>query len=145
MPNLVNDLIQYIGISLNTSESLNSLKKLNVRKRRRKKMRRRRLNENAAGLEANKDNWENPIKLWGQVKDCYGHAVENALVNLLKPVPQDGSIEYIRVAHTTTDRFGVYEFELSPDNENTRLIVIASKAGSGNERTIEENSDLCNP
>lgn len=155
MPNFVKDLFQYMGISLNIPKNLNFLKGSNGRKPRRKKNHRRSFNGNGIDLEPNKKNCvvsspiiiegERSVKLWGQVKDCYGHSVENVMVKLLKPVSQDGNIEYVGVAQTTTDSLGFYEFYLSRDNENTKLIVIASKASSGNGRTIDENSFLYNP
>lgn len=155
MPHFIRDPMRYVGIPLNVPKNLKVTKGLNVEKRVYKKTLFDGSEGNAIYLELNKNNCEvsthisvvgeKSVKLWGQVKDCEGHPVEDALIKLLKPVSQDGNIDYVGVDHTTSDNLGFYKFELSPNNENIKLIVIASKAISGNQRTIDENSSLCNP
>lgn len=155
MPHFIRDPMRYVGISLNVPKNLKVTKGLNVGKQVYKKT----FSDSSAGtsiyLELNKNKYDvsahisvedkKSVKLWGQVKDCKGYPVEDALIKLLKPVSQDGNIEYVGIDHTITDNLGFYKFDLSLDNQNTKLIVIASKATSGNERTIDENNNLCNP
>jgi hypothetical protein len=85
------------------------------------------------------------IRLWGQVKDCDGRPVEDALVKLLKPYYRNGRIEFEGVAHTKTDCLGFYQFEICPEEEHVKFRVIVSKATRGHERKIEEDHGICNP
>ncbi|MCQ1530737.1 hypothetical protein [Lutispora saccharofermentans] len=88
---------------------------------------------------------ERCIRLWGQIKDCEGKPVKDALVKLLKPIWKYGKIEYVGVAHTTTDCLGFYQFNICPDENNNKFRVIVSKAAKGNERVIYTGGGKCNP
>lgn len=88
---------------------------------------------------------EKCVRLWGQIKDCEGNPVKDALVKLLKPIYKYGKIEYVGIAHTITDCLGFYQFDVCPCEENTKFRVIASKASKGNERVIDSHSSLCHP
>lgn len=88
---------------------------------------------------------EKCVRLWGQVKDCDGNPVKDALVKLLKPVYRYGKIEYVGVAHTITDCLGFYQFDLCPEDEKTKFRVIVGKASKGNERYIDDEGGICNP
>ena len=87
---------------------------------------------------------ERCVRLWGQIKDCEGKPVKDALVKLLKPIWKYGKMEFVGVAHTMTDCLGFYQFDLCPDEENTKFRVIVGKATKGNERIITTGS-ICNP
>lgn len=88
---------------------------------------------------------ERCVRLWGQIKDCEGKPVKDALVKLLKPIWRFGKIEFIGVAHTMTDCLGFYQFDICPDEESTKFRVIVSKAVKGNERVIATGGGKCNP
>lgn len=85
------------------------------------------------------------VRLWGQVKDCEGIPVEEALVKLLKPRFINGKIEYEGVAHTQTDCLGFYQFEVCAEDDNAKFRVIVGKASKGHERTIGPEHGICNP
>lgn len=85
------------------------------------------------------------VRLWGQVKDCEGKAIEGALVKLLKPYYRNGKIEFEGVAHTTTDCLGFYQFDICPEDEKVKFRVIVSKASRGRERIIDHEEGICNP
>lgn len=85
------------------------------------------------------------IRLWGQVKDCDGIPVEDALVKLLKVCHRNGKIEFEGVAHTQTDCLGFYQFEVCPNEENVKFRVIVSKASRGHERKIDDEHGFCDP
>ncbi len=87
---------------------------------------------------------ERCVRLWGQVKDCEGKPVKDALVKLLKPIWKYGRIEFIGIAHTMTDCLGFYQFDLCTEEENTKFRVIVGKATKGNERIITTGGH-CNP
>lgn len=88
---------------------------------------------------------ERCVRLWGQIKDCEGNPVKDALIKLLKPVYRYGKIDYVGVAHTITDCLGFYQFDVCPEDENTKFRVIVSKASKGNERIIDTNGGKCDP
>lgn len=85
------------------------------------------------------------IRLWGQVKDCEGRPVEDALVKLLKPIFKNGKHEFEGVAHTKTDCLGFYQFEVCPEEEKVKFRVIVSKATKVHERKIDREHGICNP
>lgn len=85
------------------------------------------------------------IRLWGQIKDCEGNPVKDALIKLLKPYYKNGKVEYEGYAHTVTDCLGFYQFEICPCDEKVKFRVIVGKACRGRERTIDEEEGICKP
>ena len=85
------------------------------------------------------------VRVWGQILNCEGKPVPNALVKLVKVVCGCKKTDYIGVAHTMTDCEGFYQFEVCtcPDDACYRIIV--SKAAYGPERIIESQQGNCNP
>lgn len=90
---------------------------------------------------------EPSIRLWGQIKDCYGNPVKGCLLKLLKVVEKCGKVEYCGIAHTVADCEGFYQFDLPKPCYGARYKIIVSKAATGGERKIEdaENCNCCTP
>jgi len=84
------------------------------------------------------------VRVWGQVKDCDGNPVKDALVKLLKSYYYHGKIKFDGISHTTTDCMGFYQFDVCVDDDNTKFKIIVSKANTGTERVIH-SSGTCNP
>lgn len=78
------------------------------------------------------------IPLWGQVTDCDGVPVANALVKLLKQVFIHGKIKHISVSHTITDCMGFYQFELHPTNAKNKFRILVSKALYKTEKIVDD-------
>jgi hypothetical protein len=85
------------------------------------------------------------VRIWGQVTDCFGKPVQEALVKLLKPYYAQGHIEYSGIAHTLTDCLGFYQFDVCYcDEDKTRYRILVGKPAVGSERTINEEG-ICDP
>jgi hypothetical protein len=85
------------------------------------------------------------VRVWGQIKDCEGKPVKDALVKLLKSYYYHGKIEFEGVAHTTTDCMGFYQFEVCLDDEHDKFRIIVGKSTpKGRDRVIREKG-FCNP
>lgn len=67
------------------------------------------------------------IRIWGQIKDCHGNTVGDAIVSLLKPGYIRGKLNYVCTATTVTDYMGFYQFELDNDYKDTVYRIIVSK------------------
>jgi hypothetical protein len=67
-------------------------------------------------------------KLWGQVKDTKGFAVEGALVSLLKPQYIRGNLEYYPISTTISDCMGFYQFEIDQLEKGLKYRVSAGKS-----------------
>ncbi len=78
--------------------------------------------ENAEDIGKNK-----VIRLWGQIRDCSGSAVENALVKLIKVENISNSEYYEGIANTISDKNGFYQFELSYSNNQEKYKVLVNK------------------
>lgn len=88
---------------------------------------------------------KNCVRIWGQVTDCYGKPVKDALVKLIKPYFSKGCIEYTGVAHTVTDCLGFYQFDICQcDDEKAKYRVLVSKPAFGKERVLPADS-ICEP
>ena len=85
----------------------------------------------------------NTVRIWGQVKDCEGNAVSNALVKLVKPVEKCGHVEYQGIAHAITDCNGFYQFDIAPCSGNTNFKILVGKSTSATDRIIT-NKENCN-
>ena len=89
----------------------------------------------------------NSVRLWGQVLNCDGIPIPNALVKLLKVECCGKNINYKGIAHTISDCEGFYQFELCGNgDENDCYKLLVSKAAYGPERIIPISpKDTCNP
>ncbi|MGL4877018.1 hypothetical protein [Paraclostridium dentum] len=89
----------------------------------------------------------NSVRLWGQIVNCDGKPVPNALIKLVKVVCNGHKTDYVGVAHTITDCEGFYQFELCNCPEDACYRIIVSKAAYGPERIIsggdKGNCDPC--
>ncbi len=110
---------------------------------------------NAVNVEINKHDCEvrvdikverkHTVRIWGQVKDCFGKPVKDALVKLLKPVCKHGCIEFAGIAHAVTDCLGFYQFEVEQcDDEKAKYRILVSKPTTGNDRVIYDDG-ICDP
>lgn len=91
---------------------------------------------------------ERSIRLWGQIVDCEGRGVKNALIKLLQVEKKhDHKFQYHGIAHTVSDCEGFYQFDIPDcecDNDNHYKILV-SKAATGKEKVLyaRGNCDPC--
>lgn len=86
------------------------------------------------------------VRLWGQIKDCDGYPISNALIKLVKVIICHGSYKYEGIAHTVSDCNGFYQFDLcSSDCRDNTYKVIVGKSIVSNEKVVdyEGNCDVC--
>ncbi len=87
----------------------------------------------------------NSVRLWGQIVNCNGEAVSNALLKLVKIVVDcNGKCLYQGIAHTVSDCNGFYQFDLCVDDPCAKYKVLVNKSATGTERVIEDNTGNCN-
>lgn len=90
----------------------------------------------------------NVIRLWGQIKDCNGCAVPNALLKLLKVEKYKGKCEYKGVAHTVSDCEGFYQFDLCYCDGSENYKILVSRTSSVGDELImltdDGNCNVCN-
>lgn len=75
-------------------------------------------------------------RIWGQVVNCSGKPVANALVKLLKLTMNGGKPCYTGIAHTLTDCEGFYQFDICESDCKEYYKVIVNKAATGPERVV---------
>ncbi len=86
----------------------------------------------------------NSVRLWGQIVNCRGEAVPNALLKLIKIVTDcEGKCLYQGIAHTVSDCNGFYQFDLCVDDPCAKYKVLVNKSATGTERIIEDNTGNC--
>ncbi len=86
----------------------------------------------------------NSVRLWGQILNCDGEAVSNALLKLVKIVIDcNGKCLYQGIAHTVSDCNGFYQFDLCADDPCAKYKVLVNKSATGTERIIEDNTGNC--
>lgn len=86
------------------------------------------------------------VRLWGQVKDCNGEPVSNALIKLIKVTNGCNGKSYQGIAHTISDCEGFYQFDLCYCSGHESYKVLVGKAYTGPEEVIHNmkgNCDLC--
>ncbi|MDM8129768.1 MAG: hypothetical protein ACRDC3_11975 [Paraclostridium dentum] len=90
----------------------------------------------------------NVIRLWGQIKDCNGCAVPNALLKLLKVEKYKGKCEYKGVAHTVSDCEGFYQFDLCYCDGSENYKILVSRTNTGMDELVlltgDGNCNVCN-
>lgn len=110
---------------------------------------------NAISLDLNKDDCEvradvvvkkaKAIRIWGQVRDCNGVPIVNALIKLIKITRRYGKVRVLGIAHTTTDCAGFYQFNVPYCPVGSKYKVLVGKAVTKSERQIPLCKLLCNP
>lgn len=85
------------------------------------------------------------VRIWGQIRDCDGIPISNALVKLIKIVRNCGKIQYQGLSHTTTDCNGFYQFDVDPCIKEGNYKILVSKCSVGRERVIPHNNSNCSP
>lgn len=86
----------------------------------------------------------NSIRLWGQVKNCNGQPIANALVKLIKVIKTCNGIKYEGVSHTISDCDGFYQFDICDNSPCNHYKVLVGKSVYGPERVIvDSNCDNC--
>lgn len=87
----------------------------------------------------------NSVRLWGQVTNCNGDPVPNVLLKLVKVVKDcSGRCLYQGIAHTVSDCYGFYQFDLCADDPNAVYRVLANKSAVGMERIVSTGDGNCN-
>ncbi len=87
----------------------------------------------------------NSVRLWGQVVNCTGEPVANALLKLVKVVYDcAGKCVYQGIAHTVSDCNGFYQFDLCVDDPCAKYKVLVNKSAVGTERIIDTGTGNCN-
>ncbi len=87
----------------------------------------------------------NSVRLWGQIVNCHGMAVPNALLKLVKIVMDcNNKCLYQGIAHTVSDCNGFYQFDLCVDDPCAKYKVLVNKSATGTERIIDGSSGNCN-
>jgi hypothetical protein len=82
------------------------------------------------------------VRVWGEVRNCKGEPVEDALVKLAKVTCKEGKEKLEGVAHTVTDCKGFYQFDICQKEEECEkeekqiYRIIVGKAAIGKERKI---------
>lgn len=81
----------------------------------------------------------NSIRLWGQVKNCNGQPVANALIKLVKVIKTCTGFKYEGVSHTISDCNGFYQFDICDNLSCDHYKVLVGKSVYGSERVISDN------
>lgn len=88
------------------------------------------------------------VRLWGQIKDCNGYAVPNALLKLVKVEKYKGKYEYKGIAHTVSDCEGFYQFDLCYCDGSENYKILVSRTSSGTDELVlltgDGNYNVCN-
>ncbi|MGL4913488.1 MAG: hypothetical protein ACRC3Y_13775 [Romboutsia sp.] len=86
------------------------------------------------------------VRLWGQIVNCDGKPISNALIKLLKVELCGKHVTYRGVSHTISDCEGFYQFELCGNNEDHECYkLLVSKAACGPEKIVPISNVSCNP
>lgn len=83
------------------------------------------------------------VRLWGQIKDCEGNPVANALLKLVKVTCTTNGKDYHGIAHTVSDCEGFYQFDLCYCDGTECYKILVSKAYTGPEQIIESGAGNC--
>lgn len=110
---------------------------------------------NAIELQLQKDDCEvradvvvaktSGVRIWGQIRDCDGYPIENALIKLVKITHYCGKVGVQGIAHTMTDCTGFYQFDINCCEVGAKYRVLVHKAAVGRERVVPESAMICNP
>lgn len=89
----------------------------------------------------------NSVRIWGQIVNCNGEPVPNALIKLIR-VSKDNydkeSCYYQGIAHTVSDCQGFYQFDINADSSKEQFKILVGKSATGTERVINPNTGNCN-
>lgn len=86
----------------------------------------------------------NTKRLWGQIVDCEGMPMANALVKLIRVICHEDTVSYEGVAHTIADYQGFYQFDVCADDRSCYKILV-NKSVTGGETVIDRRESACNP
>lgn len=77
------------------------------------------------------------IRIWGQIKNFENMPISNALLNLIKITQTfNGTIKYESLSHTKSDSEGFYQFNISKQNNNSKLKILISNPQINNKITL---------
>ncbi|MEG0013677.1 MAG: hypothetical protein RR324_02360 [Cellulosilyticaceae bacterium] len=79
------------------------------------------------------------VRLWGQILNCNGMPVPNALVKLVKISGDSCDKNYKGIAHTTSDCEGFYQFDIYSD-EHAWYKILVGKSNTGKEIIVSSSS-----
>lgn len=87
----------------------------------------------------------NSTRVWGQVRNCDGKPIANALLKLVKVVHDaDGTCFYQGIAHTVSDCEGFYQFDVCIDECcSSEYKILVGKSSVGQERIIMTGDGNC--
>ncbi|MGL4737369.1 MAG: hypothetical protein ACRCW2_07960, partial [Cellulosilyticaceae bacterium] len=85
----------------------------------------------------------NMVRLWGQVKDCEGEPVQQALLKLVKVCHSPSGSYYEGIAHTISDCEGFYQFDLCNCCGDECYKILVGKSYTGSERVISTGGGNC--
>ncbi|MGL4740668.1 MAG: hypothetical protein ACRC41_07665 [Sarcina sp.] len=86
------------------------------------------------------------VRVWGQIRDCDGNPVPYAYLKLIKETTQG----MFGVAHTITDCYGYYQFDICRCTDGSRFTILVGKAARGREKVVSTGingsncPDICN-
>lgn len=82
------------------------------------------------------------VRLWGQVVNCSGEPVPNALIKLVKIVGHAPNQDYQGIAHTVSDCDGFYQFDICSDEEAWYKVLVG-KSNTGKEVIVSSANPEC--
>lgn len=86
----------------------------------------------------------NSIRLWGQILNCNGEPVPNALIKLIRIENKDkNGLVYQGIAHTVSDCQGFYQFDIDGNCPKEHFKILVGKSATGTERVIKPTMGDC--
>lgn len=88
----------------------------------------------------------NSVRIWGQIVNCNGQPVPNALIKLIRVANDDCDKDicsYQGIAHTVSDCQGFYQFDINADSSIEKFKILVGKSATGTERVINPNNGNC--
>lgn len=88
----------------------------------------------------------NSVRIWGQIMNCKGESVPNALIKLIriaKDCKDTEACTYQGIAHTVSDCQGFYQFDIEVNNSKEEFKILVGKSATGTERIIAPNTGNC--
>jgi hypothetical protein len=76
------------------------------------------------------------VRIWGQVLDCEGNPVQDALIKLARRECAGEKSKLVGVAHAVSDCKGFYQFEVCGEDIKQSFRIIVGKAAVGKERHL---------
>lgn len=82
------------------------------------------------------------VRLWGQIVNCEGIPVPNAMIKLVKIIEDEYGKSYKGIAHTLSDCEGFYQFNICSD-ENGWYKILVGKSNTGKEIIVSSSNQNC--